>query len=195
MEGDEAALSRLLRDSEERLLREAAKRLDAQYRPYLSPEDVLQVTFIEAALRIGQLTNRTPGGFRRWLDVLHERCLIDALRHLHCARRPPPEKRWTSVSPEDSTATLLARIVGDGSTPSRRLRRQEMRRILERALEGLPPVYASVVRFYDLAQLSAKEIARRMGRSEGSVHMLRRRALRRLRELFDESGMFFTDVA
>jgi len=52
-----------------------------------------------------------------------------------------------------------------------------------------------VVRLYDLEELPAAEIAQRMGRSAGAIHMLKARAHDRLVDILGSSSSFFSSCA
>lgn len=92
----------------------------------------------------------------------------------------------------DSKASYL-----DISLPKRCLPEEASRRIcsgdMNEAIRLLPEDYRRVLVMYDLLGRSVTEIAKAMGRSEGSVFMLRAGALRRLRDIMkrvsaDSSG-------
>jgi RNA polymerase sigma-70 factor (ECF subfamily) len=55
--------------------------------------------------------------------------------------------------------------------------------LVRRAMERLDDDYRTVILLRDFQGLSFREIARRMERSEGSVHMLHQRAMKELRSL------------
>jgi DNA-directed RNA polymerase specialized sigma24 family protein len=54
---------------------------------------------------------------------------------------------------------------------------------MRQALTRLPASYRDVLERVDLAGASVREVARATARTAGAVHMLRSRALERLREL------------
>jgi RNA polymerase sigma factor (sigma-70 family) len=110
--------------------------------------------------------------------------LRDAIRGLERQKQPPPSRRiQPSASREDSFADLYDRLAAVSSTPSRALARKDVRRVIEAALEKLPPDYARAVRLYDLEGRPIAEVATGIQRSAGAVHMIRARAHERLAEL------------
>ena len=54
---------------------------------------------------------------------------------------------------------------------------------MRRALAEMPSSYRDVLEQVDLGGASVREVAEQSGRTAGAVHMLRARALERLREL------------
>ncbi len=193
--GDTVALSALLKRHDAELHGRLASKIGRLYRGLLDADDVLQVTYVEAFLRIEQFTVDRPDGILAWLSQAAENNLRDAIRLLNREKRPQPGKRITAAAGGDSYSTLLSNLVGSGTTPSRGAGASEIQSIMERTLGDLPPDYAKVVRLYDLEGRAIGEVAQAMNRSQGAVHMLRSRAHDRLRELLGEAGNFFSDCA
>ncbi|MFQ5424885.1 MAG: RNA polymerase sigma factor [Phycisphaerae bacterium] len=195
VEGDEDALSDLLVRYRATLRGRLRGRIGERYQGAFSEDDVLQVTFVEAFLRIRQFHPNGNGAFLAWLTRIAENNLRDAIRALDRVRRPPRDRRVETVSPDDSYVALLATLCGSDTTPSGRAARAESKRILEAALNKLPPDYETVVRLFDFQELPAPEIAQRMGRSAGAIHMLKARAHDRLVDILGSSSNFFSSCA
>ena len=64
IEGDHDALEELLRELGPPLMGELA--IEPRWRKLLDPEDVMQVSYLEAYLRIGTLREKSRDGFRGW---------------------------------------------------------------------------------------------------------------------------------
>ena len=188
--GDADALSALLEQHTAEL--RAAIQIDQKWAAAFDPDDVLQVTFLEAFLRIGQFRPAGPGAFAGWLRQIARNNLRDAVKELSREKRPPPEQRLFAAPHDESATQLLVNLGVTTTTPSRRASEQEVRTILERALSLLPPDYAAVVRMYDLDGKSIGEVASAVGRSAGAVHMLRSRAHDYLREVLGSETQFFS---
>jgi RNA polymerase sigma-70 factor (ECF subfamily) len=162
--------------------------INPRWRASLDVEDVMQVTYLEAFLRIKQLRTFNAAAFVSWLTRVAENNLRDAIKELERDKRPDPRQR---VVPEDSVIALAEMVGTTSSTGSRYASRQETQRILESAIERLPTIYQKVVRLCDLAGKSPQEVAAALGRSVGAVKMIRSRAHDRLRELLGSpSGLF-----
>jgi RNA polymerase sigma-70 factor (ECF subfamily) len=162
-----------------------------EWRSVLEPADVMQVTFLEAFLRIGQYDPDRSEPFRAWVQHIAENNLRDAIRGLKRLKRPQPAARVALPAGADSTADLFAQLGVTTTTPSRYATREERTTRLNAALDALPDDYARAIRLYDLEGHPIAEVCRQMGRSTGAVHMLRARAHDRLRQLLGpESGWF-----
>ena len=191
VQGNVDVLSQLLESWAPQMATSLGVRVGVRWRGVLDVEDVLQVTFLEAFLRISQCKASDSRSFHAWLMRIAENNLCDAIRALDRGRRhfPPAPK----APDEDSNTELFNLLTAPSSTPSRRAGRHEIRVVLNAALERLPPDYEKVVRLYDLEGRSAGEVGRALGRSEGAVYMLRARAHDRLRQLLGTESRFFSD--
>lgn len=188
--GDEAALERLLEAYAPRV--ESALRIDRKWQSVLDSADVLQVTFLEAFLRIGDFDPEGPGSFEGWLTRIAQNNLRDAIRFLRSQKRPPPEQRLTPAARDDTATAFCEQLGVTSTTPSRTARREDVVRMLENALAALPASYAQAVRLYDLEGRPIQEAAAKMNRSAGAVHMLRARAMDRLRDILGGATNFFS---
>lgn len=184
--GDEDALSELLERSHSRLAATLKARVGKRYLGAIDVEDVLQVTYIEAFLDIGEFRRAANGSVFNWLLAIARSNLIDAIRALRRKRRPDPNKRIRNVG--DSYIELLLQLGTAPTTPSEDACRGEARDAVEGALKLLPPDYALVVRRHDLEGLPASAVAEEMRRSVPAVYMLKARAHDRLRRVLAGRG-------
>lgn len=195
--GDSGALVALLEACAPRVRARIEARIAPHLRASLDADDVMQVTFIEAVMRISRFQDGGASGFQAWLGRLAENNLIDAIRSLEAARRPDPARRVTSGprAGHESMLALIDMLSGSMTTPSRHAAKGEAISHLELALRSLPKDYERVIRMYDLEGRPMEEVAAQMGRSEGAGYMLRARAHDRLREAMGPAGNFFSQQA
>lgn len=189
VDGSADALAALLNEHGPEVRRRLA--INPVWQAVLDPADVMQVTYLEAFLRIHQLEARTADGFRAWLDRLAQNNLRDAIREMQRQKRPDPRNQMQHVG-GDSATTLLDALGSGSQTASHTAAARESQQVLEAALAHLPPLYAQVVRAHDLEGRSVAEVATALGRTPGAVYMLRARALDRLRELLGPESRFFS---
>lgn len=192
IEGDKAALTELLCRHDSDLRLRLVGRVGKRFRSAFDEDDVYQVTYLEAFLRIGSFRSTGKGAFLAWLVSIAENNIRDAVKALERDRRPPPNRRVANVIGDESYECLFATLAGSQTTPSRRASRDETKALLEAAIVQLPPDYEKVVRLCDLQGLSGPEAAKAIGRSAGAVHMLKARAHERLAQLLGDSGKFFS---
>lgn len=194
LSGERGAFGQVLVACDPELRRHLSGRIDPAYQGAVSIGDVLQVTYVEAFLRVGSLEERTMEGLVRWLKAIADNNLKDAIRSLNAVRRPPRKKQVVPTR-EESAATFLAQFVGSDTSPSSGALRSEFAELLERALIQLPPDYEKAVRLYDLEERNIEEVSSSLSRSAGAAHMIRARAFDRLRELLGDTSRFFTGTA
>ena len=187
--GDRAALSDLL------LLHGSAIRdgldINPKWRSVLEVDDVLQVTYFEVFEQIDQFDG-DERAFPNWLRRIAQNNLRDAIHWLKREKRPQPEMRITAPSGSNGVAWLYELVAGGGTSPSHHAARNEMRRMLESEIEALPHDYGLVLRRIFLEGDSVGEVAEEMGRSRGAVHLLRIRAVDRLRARLGSGSQFFS---
>lgn len=188
--GDVDALTGLLRECGPRLREQLS--IDKRWQSVLDVDDVLQVTYVEAYLKIRNFTPGGPNAFGGWLRRIAENNLRDAIRALDAQKRPPPAAARQSRDSDTSLTSLLDSIGFAGATPSKDAARVELKTVLDAALAALPKDYAAVIRGYDLEGKPIEDVAAALGRSPGAVHMLRARAHDRLREMMGPGSNFFT---
>lgn len=182
--GDVDALAALLRQHAPQL--RSQLQIDRRWASVLDVDDILQVTFTEAFLRITSFVPRGPDAFLAWISRIADNNLRDAIKGLQRLKRPPPAAQARG-GPGDSVVELFETLRVTSSTPSRALASREMVEALEQALALLPADYATAIRKYDLEGRSIDETAALVNRRPGAVHMLRARGHGRLRELLGEN--------
>lgn len=190
--GDQQALKSLLERFGPQVWGEMRAKIGRQRQRVLDADDVMQVTYLEAFLQIERLTTRDEGGFLAWLRRIADNNLRDACRELDRKKRPPIS-RLVQPNSEESCVALIDLLGATSHTPSRAAAGSEAAAMLHRGLERLPPDYATVVRLYDLEGREIDDVAQRMSRSPGAVHMLRARAHDRLRATLGGESQFFSD--
>src|SRR4051795_3933409 len=127
--GDEAARQQLLVRYRARLRRMIAVRIDRRLAARVDPSDLVQEALADAAQALSDYLRRRPLPFYPWLrQFAWERLLKMHRRHIHAQRRSivreeQPEMPLSNESVRQLAHQLLAR----GTSPSRRLIRQEQR--------------------------------------------------------------------
>ena len=172
----------------------ASLEIARKWRSMVAPDDVMQVTYLEAFLRISDFVPSGAGwgpSFAAWLRRIAENNLRDAIKELGRDKRPPVDKRVQNAS-DQSYADLVQNLAGPGGTPSGEAAVREAVGFVERALERLPPDYERVIRLYELDGRSIREVGEAIGRSEGAVKMLLSRARDHLREALGSRSRFFS---
>ena len=193
--GDADALSALLKEHAPTVRASIAGQIPTRWQSVLSVDDVMQQSFADAFLDVGQFDLDEDGDFAGWLFRITQCNLRDAIRMLKAVKRGGRIARVEYYDPAKTAAALLNMLSDSGTTPSKGASNEESASQLDCALSQLPPSYRVVVQLYDLEGVDVDTVAERLGRSCGAVYMLRARAHDRLRELLGDSAKFFTDGA
>ncbi len=191
--GDADSLGELLARFGPRV--EARLQIGRPWRTMLEPGDVMQVTYLEAFLQISSFRPDQSSSFEAWLARIAENNLRDAIRGLERQKQLPPSKRIAEPDSSDSYVGLYEQLAATSTTPSRLVARRDVERLMQAAIDRLPPDYATAVRLYDLEGRPMDHVSTTMKRSAGSVHMLRARAHQRLGELLGSASGWFDSRA
>ncbi|MEM6570982.1 MAG: sigma-70 family RNA polymerase sigma factor [Planctomycetota bacterium] len=184
--GDHAALDELLRTYAPAVCQtlSIAQRWNREF----DRDDIVQITSIEAILRVGSLRTASLDGFRSWLARVAENNIRDAIRRLENGRHAGAERRITNTAEGGTARTLLLQLAADDPSVNSVVGANDDVARLRAAIDRLPDSYRAVVQALDLEERSVAEVAEDLGRSKGAVHMLHARAHDRLRELLVRTG-------
>jgi RNA polymerase sigma-70 factor, ECF subfamily len=180
--GDGGARQQLLMRHRDRLCKMVAVRLDRRLAARFDPSDVVQEALLDADQRLSDYLERQPLPFYPWLRRLAwEHLLKLNQRHLTARKRSARrEERRAFALPDASALELAQRLVSQGTSPSNRLLRDEVRGRVQAALTRLPEGDREVLVLRYLEQLSMGEVAAVLAITEGAVKMRHTRALGRL---------------
>jgi RNA polymerase sigma-70 factor (ECF subfamily) len=187
-DGDRAARALLLDRHRMRLRRMIALRLDRRLWARVDPSDVLQETLAQADQKLSDFARRPPLPFYPWLRRLAWERLVQVHRqHIHVQMRSVNREAGPGPPlPDESALELAGRLAARGSSPSARLRHQELCARLNWALAQVTDADREVLVLRFLEDLSTKEIAAVLRVTEAVVKMRQLRALRRLRGLLGD---------
>jgi RNA polymerase sigma-70 factor (ECF subfamily) len=186
---DEQALGEYLTLRRPQLAAFVERRLGAALRRKVEPDDLLQETSAEAVRTLSQteLAQRDVFG---WLCQIAERRIIDAHRK-YIASQKRDAGREVSIhgAPDTSRGGLIDLLVASMTTASQAFSRDQKQIRLLAALDNLPADQREALRLRYLDGLPSKDIAERLGKTDGAVRVMLTRSLARLQQMLgvDES--------
>jgi RNA polymerase sigma-70 factor (ECF subfamily) len=185
--GDDAARQQLLARHRDRLKRMVAVHLDRRLAARVDPSDIVQEALLVAHRDLSDYLRHRPLPIYPWLRQLAwERLLKWHRAHIAAQKRSVGREEPRDVPlPEESAMQLAHRLIAAGTSPSRRLMRDELRQRVRAALEVAFPRDREVLVMRHLEEMSAVEIAATLGITERAVKARHTRALERLRSLLD----------
>lgn len=190
--GDPEALEGLLWAQFDRLAVVIGRKLPIALQGVISIEDILQPTFVEVWKNITTFEGEDEEALFRWMTTVANNKLIDRIRSEQAAKRGAGRAGAVGGGGASSVVDLVGQLAGGLSTPSGAVSRKEAEHAITAALEHLKPEHRQAVKLRYLDGLPVAEVAERMHRSEGSVHMLLNRSLKKLRESMGHSSLFFS---
>jgi RNA polymerase sigma-70 factor (ECF subfamily) len=188
--GDEAARHLLLARHRDRLKRMVAVHLDRRLAARVDPSDIVQEALLDAHRELSDYLRRRPIPLYPWLRQLAwERLLKSHRAHIKVQKRSVGrEERRNLALPEESAVQLAQRLIAAGTSPSRRMIRDELRQRVRAALEAASPRDREILVMRHLEEMSAAEIAAALGITERAAKARHTRALERLRGLLNEDS-------
>ena len=181
-----ASLGRLFQYYSNYLKLLVAAQLSEKLQPRCSPSDIVQETFCEAHRDFAKFRGRTEAEFLAWLKaILINNLAREVERHVLAAKRDVRREvrlDAMNVAKERSAARLESALVDRGPSPSSDADRHERAVLLANYMAALSPDYRQVLVLRHCESLPFKEIAGRMGRSEGAIRMLWLRAISQIRD-------------
>jgi RNA polymerase sigma factor (sigma-70 family) len=190
--GDRDALVCLLEQNAPEMRRRLARRIPRRWQHALTVDDVVQQTYVDAFLDVGNFSPNGEGSFAAWLGTLARHNLLDAVRMLEADKRGGGHPGVRFPSSAESFVALAEVLQAESGTPSRSVARDEACEALKSAVCRLPEPYRQVVQMYDLEVRSVGEVAEALSKSLGAVFMIRARAHRRLRSMLGEGSAYLT---
>jgi RNA polymerase sigma-70 factor (ECF subfamily) len=175
-DGDSEAFTELVKRYERRIFR-LAKHITQNEE---DAEDVLQDAFLKAYQHIGGFQEQSK--FYTWLVRI---AVNEALMKL---RKRKSGKIYSLDEAVDTGEETVNREIAVWDNPEQRYSQEELRAILQQAIDGLAPIFRTVFVLRDVEELSTEETASTLGIS---VPAVKSRLLRARLQLRDKLTRFF----
>ncbi len=139
--------------------------------------DIASETFCRALEHLPSYEFRRCDSLYPWLHRIASNLIIDAAR-----ARPAGGEVSLDAATADEVGSFLECLADTGPSPQELVERKEVQELVRQAIKRLPADQGEAVLYRFLGDLSIKEIARALDRSEGAVKSLLHRALVSLRQ-------------
>ena len=183
--GDETALAEFVEANRPALMAFLNSRIGAHLAKKTEAEDILQDACLEAVRSLDKAPLDTWEPLN-WLFQICERKIIDAHRR-HFASQKRDASREASIPDGTEAGGGLADLLAASMTTASEAfsRDQRQLRVLA-ALDLLPEDQREALRLRYLVGLPSKEIAEKLGKTDGAVRVMLSRSLGKLQEMLGE---------
>jgi RNA polymerase sigma-70 factor (ECF subfamily) len=187
--GDEGALAVLVERYRDRLERMVGLRMDRRLQGRVDPADVVQDAYLAVRGKFPQYSADSRLPFFLWLRLEVGQKLVDIHRfHLGTKLRDAGQEvsLHRGALPQVSSLSLAEHLLGKLTTPSHAAMRVELKLRVQEALNSMDPHDREVLILRHFEELSNVEVAQVLGISPSAAVNRYVRALKRLKDVFQE---------
>ena len=199
--GDEQALGELFAHSRDRLARIVQFRIDRRLAGRVDTDDILQEAYLDAAKRLkhfgehgsaddeSQFGQQSSDSAFVWLRLVVNQTLIDVHRRHLGAQKRSAKREVALGRPYDSSSTavsLMVHLVGNLTSPSQAVVREELEAQLSTALESMEEIDREVLALRHFEELTNSEVAEILGITQKAASIRYVRALGRLKNVLGQ---------
>jgi RNA polymerase sigma-70 factor (ECF subfamily) len=183
--GDEGALAEFVEINRPALLAFLNARIGSHLAKKVEAEDILQDACLEAVRSLDKapLENWEP---LHWLFQICERKIIDAHRRHFASQKRDASREATIPDGTDVGGGLADLLAASMTTASEAFSRDQRQLRMLAALDTLPEEQREALRLRYLVGLPSKEIAQKLGKTDGAVRVMLSRSLAKLQEMLAE---------
>lgn len=187
-QGDKQALAEFIVLREAQLLAYIQRQMSDALQRKIEPRDLLQEVAAEAVRSLDDAvwTDREPFG---WLCQVAQHRIVDAHRRYFGAQKRNARREVSLDAPagraDSSRKAVIDLVVVSMTTASEAFSRGEKEVQLLEAMKGLGEEQREALRLRYVENLPSKEIAARLGKSDGAVRVMLTRALDKLQKIME----------
>jgi RNA polymerase sigma factor (sigma-70 family) len=158
----------------------------------ISHDDLFQESIIAAIRGIRHIQPRGADAFFAWLKEIARNTHVNMIKAANAQKRGGGRQRITGSDNSDPAATsILNQIAGSDAGPSLLLRRKEAIEAIAIAITRLNPEQRRLIDLYYKPEMSVRELAKQLDKSEEAIRTGIHRILKTLRDMLaSEFGEF-----
>jgi RNA polymerase sigma-70 factor (ECF subfamily) len=181
---DTEELAKFIESRRAPLLGYIQNNLGPALRRKLEPEDILQEVLVTALGAPAQFDVPGRDPFKLLCQIAEQR-IIDAHRHLVAAQKRSADREVSIDRPagSDQAFGFIDLLVASMTSASQAFSRDQRGLRLQAAVLTLPDEQREALRLRYVEGLSTKEVAERLGKSDGAIRVLLSRTLTKLQEV------------
>ena len=191
--GDSQGWQELVDRFRGRLQRMVALRIDRRMQRRVNASDIVQEAYLEAAKHLADYMQDPKMPLYLWLRGITSNKLLEVHRHhlgfkKRNAARDVPLEGAGGDNLQSNAGAVAAALADDNTSPSLAASREEMKKVLEDALDSLDPVDREVLALRHFEHLSNAETAQVLKLETSAASKRYIRALKRLRSVLAPQG-------
>ena len=187
-EGDSQALADFIMARRPQLMAFIDRRLGPALRSKIELDDLFQEVSAEAVRSLGEVDLKDRDPFS-WLCQVAERRIIDAHRRYFGSQKRDAGREVSlnaaGAGASSSRPALINLLVASMTSASQAFSRNQKEIRLLAALEKLPPENREAIRLRYVEDMPSKDIAQRLGKTDGAVRVMLTRSLAKLQEIVE----------
>src|SRR5688572_6567330 len=183
--GDDAALAEFVEANRPALMAFLNSRIGSHLAKKTEAEDILQDACLEAVRSLDKapLESWDP---LHWLFQICERKIIDSHRRHFTSQKRDASREAAIPDGSEAAGGLANLLAASMTTPSEAFSRDQRQLRVLAALDTLPEDQREALRLRYLIGLPSKEIAKKLGKTDGAVRVMLSRSLGKLQEMLAE---------
>lgn len=185
--GDQNAMAELMERYRGQLLATASRKMSDLLKRSVEPDDVVQEAMTYCLKTFTEIDSKSLDPMP-WVHQVLERKIVDAHRH-HAAQKRAADKGVPLSGATDSSPGLIDLLIASITSASQAFARNRREERLMIAMQQLTQEQQDALRMRYVENLPSKDIADKLGKSDGAIRVMLTRSLRQLEELLDDGRM------
>lgn len=183
--GDSEALAEYVVQQRAPLISIIRRKMSGGLLSKIEPDDIFQDVCASAMQSLSEIDFQDRDPFL-WLCHLIDRRVVDAHRRFNAKKRDVQQEVRMSAGGDDSQGGVVDMLIASITSPSMAFSRKRKESQLWQAMRSLPEEQQQALTMRFMQNMSSKEIASELGKSDGAIRVMLTRATKKLEQLMSQ---------